>query len=258
MEVLYKLEHFEGPLDLLLHLIEKDKINIYDIPIFDITEQYFAYIQKMEEEDLDFTSDFLVMAATLIEIKSRMLLPKVVDESTGVEIDPREDLVKRLLEHKKFKKLAQELSGLEVMAERHLYKEPTIPKEVLQYEPEPDLDILLADVSLKKLKEIFDQAIRRNAMSIDPERSKFGTIKKEPINLEERIGKVLDYIRETRRCSFAQFLKNQKNRQEIVVTFLAILELMKVGKIWIEQEENFGEIFVEATDSIDDIVEDRI
>ena len=102
MEISYKLEHFEGPLDLLLHLIEKNKVNIYDIPIVEITSQYLDYVNRMEREDLNLVSDFLVMAATLIDIKSRMLLPK--DEDKGEEEgDPREELVARLLEYRKFK-----------------------------------------------------------------------------------------------------------------------------------------------------------
>ncbi len=102
MEISYKLEHFEGPLDLLLHLIEKNKINIYDIPIVEITEQYLDYVNHMEKEDLNVVSEFLVMAATLLDIKARMLLPAEVDEETGEEQDPSSDLVARLLEYKKY------------------------------------------------------------------------------------------------------------------------------------------------------------
>ena len=106
MVISYKLEKFEGPLDLLLHLIEKDKINIYDIPISDITKQYMDYINEMKLNDLELWSEFLVMAATLIDIKAKLLLPKEIDEETGEEIDPRAELVERLLEHKKYKQLA--------------------------------------------------------------------------------------------------------------------------------------------------------
>ena len=106
MEISYKLEHFEGPLDLLLHLIEKNKINIYDIPIAEITEQYLDYVNRMEKEDLNVVSEFLVMAATLLDIKARMLLPAEVDEETGEEQDPRAELVARLLEYKKYKYMA--------------------------------------------------------------------------------------------------------------------------------------------------------
>ena len=129
-ELRFKLEKFEGPLDLLLHLIERDKIDIFDIPIVQITAEYMDYITTMEEEDLDLVSDFLVMAATLLEIKSRMLLPKEVDEETGEEVDPRAELVARLLEYRKYKYMAEQLENQEDQAELYFYKPPTIPKEV--------------------------------------------------------------------------------------------------------------------------------
>lgn len=248
MDISYKLGHFEGPLDLLLHLIEKDKINIYDIPIFDITEQYLAYIKNLESEDLDFTSDFLVMAATLIEIKSKMLLPKEIDEQTGDEVDPRDELVQRLIEYKKFKQLAIELSDLEISAEKIFYKEPTLPDEVTGYEPEIDLDELLSDVTLKKLKELFEQAIKRSENRIDTQRSKFGTIKKESISLEEKLEYVFKFIVEVKKCRFLDLLVNQKSKLEMVVTFLAVLELIKMGQIDIFQEYTFGEIWVKTKD----------
>ncbi len=248
MEALYKLEHFEGPLDLLLHLIEKNKINIYDIPIFEITEQYLSYIAKMEEANLDFTSEFLVMAATLIEIKSRMLLPKEIDEKTGEEVDPRAELVQKLLEHKRFKRLASELSDMQLMADRVLYKEPTIPREVQEFEPEINLNELLKGVSISTLKLAYEQALKRSENRIDKVRSNFGTIKKEPISLEEQIGRVLEILKQIRRCKFRDFLENRKSKLEIVVTFLVILELMKIGKIHIEQEDAFGDIYIEGTD----------
>ena len=119
----YKLEHFEGPLDLLLHLIEKNKINIYDIPIVEITAQYLDYVRHMEREDLNIVSEFLVMAATLLDIKAKMLLPKEVDEE-GEEIDPRAELVMRLLEYKKYRLMADELADREDGALKHLYKPP--------------------------------------------------------------------------------------------------------------------------------------
>ena len=127
-ELRFKLEKFEGPLDLLLHLIERDKIDIFDIPIVQITAEYMDYITQMEEEDLDLVSDFLVMAATLLEIKSRMLLPKEVDEETGEEVDPRAELVARLLEYRKYKYMAEQLENQEDEAELYFYKPPTIPE----------------------------------------------------------------------------------------------------------------------------------
>ena len=171
----YKLEHFEGPLDLLLHLIEKNKINIYDIPIVEITAQYLDYVRHMEREDLNIVSEFLVMAATLLDIKAKMLLPKEVDEE-GEEIDPRAELVMRLLEYKKYRLMADELADREDGALKHLYKPSTLPPEVAKYEPPVDLDKLLDGLTLAKLQRIFEQVMKRKEDKIDPIRSNFGTI----------------------------------------------------------------------------------
>ncbi len=241
----YKLDNFEGPLDLLLHLIEKNKVSIYDIPIVLITEQYLDYVNNMETEDLNLVSEFLVMAATLIDIKSRMLLPAQVDEE-GQEEDPRAELVARLLEYKMYKCMAQELLDLEEGAGKHLYKSPTIPEEVAKYETPVDLDQLLGDLNLAKLQAIFQSVIKRRADKIDPIRSRFGTIRREPISLETRIGSVMDYARRHRRFRFRQLLERQGDKLEVVVTFLAILELMKMGKICLTQEELFDDMNIET------------
>lgn len=241
----YKLDNFEGPLDLLLHLIEKNKVSIYDIPIVLITEQYLDYVSHMETEDLNLVSEFLVMAATLIDIKSRMLLPAQVNED-GEEEDPRAELVARLLEYKMYKYMAQELLELEAGAGKHLYKAATVPKEVAKYEPSVDLDQLLGDLNLAKLQAVFESVMKRRADKIDPIRSRFGTIRREPISLETRIGSVMDYARSHRRFSFRQLLERQGDKLEVVVTFLAILELMKMGKIHLTQEELFDDMDIET------------
>ena len=221
----YKLENFEGPLDLLLHLIEKNKVNIYDIPIVEITAQYLDYVRHMEREDLNVVSEFLVMAATLLDIKAKMLLPKELDEE-GEEIDPRAELVQRLLEYKRYKLMADELADREDGALKHLYKSPTLPPEVARYEPPVDLDKLLDGLTLAKLQRIFEQVMKRKEDKIDPIRSNFGTIKRD--------------------FSFRQLLEGQADKLEVVVTFLAVLELMKIGKIQLKQEETFGDMEIEA------------
>ena len=173
--ITYKLEHFEGPLDLLLHLIEKNKVDIYDIPIVEITAQYLEYVRNMEREDLNLVSEFLVMAATLLDIKAKMLLPKEVDEE-GEEVDPRAELVARLLEYKRYKILAEELADREENAAGHFYKASSLPPEVAKYRPPTDLDELLDGLTLAKLQRIFEQAMKRKEYKVDPIRSKFGTI----------------------------------------------------------------------------------
>ena len=245
MEISYKLESFEGPLDLLLHLIEKNKVNIYDIPIAMITDQYLEYVRHMEEESLDVVSEFLVMAATLLDIKARMLLPKEVNEE-GEEEDPRAELVARLLEYKTYKYMSLELKDMELDAEKIFYKSPTIPKEVEKYEQPVDLDKLLDGVTLAKLQQIFQSVMKRQKDKIDPVRSTFGTIKKEPVSLEQKIASVMGYARKHRKFSFRGMLTKQKDRTEVVVTFLALLELMKVGKIHLTQENLFDDMMIET------------
>lgn len=147
MELNVKLQVFEGPLDLLLHLLEKNKVNIYDIPIVEITSQYMEYIEEMKRQDLNVMSEFLVMAATLIDIKSRMLLPKDPKQEEEEE-DPRAELVQQLLEYKMYKCMAFELKDRQIDAEKIMYKTPTIPKEVMAYEEPVDLQELMSDVTL--------------------------------------------------------------------------------------------------------------
>ena len=224
MEISYKLENFEGPLDLLLKLIEKNKVSIFDIPIEVITDQYLDYVRRMEFQDLDLLSDFLVMAATLLDIKSRMLLP-AEEEEEEEEGDPRADLVQRLLEYKMYKYISRELEEYEEKAERVFYREPRIPKEVAKYEPPVNLDEVLAGLTKDQLHAIFKAVMRRSAMRIDPVRSGFGT---------------------RRHFSFRQVIREKHDRVHVVVAFLAVLELMKIGKIRLTQESLFDDMNIET------------
>lgn len=244
MAIPVKLEVFEGPLDLLLHLIDKNKVDIYDIPIVEITNQYMEYINEMKRQDLNVVSEFLVMAATLLDIKSRMLLPK---EELEEEVDdPREELVQKLLEYKMYKCMSYELKDRQIDAQKVLFKMPTIPKEVSQYEEPVDLQELMADVSLKRLNDIFKSVMRKREDKVDPIRSRFGRIEKEEVSLEERMGFLEQYALTHRRFSFRGLLEAQSSKMEIIVTFLSILELMKTGKIQISQEHIFDDILVES------------
>ncbi len=243
MDLEFKLQVFEGPLDLLLHLIEKNKIDIYDIPIVEITDQYLEYVNQMPKEDLDMASEFLLMAATLIDIKSRMLLPKEVDEE-GNEIDPRAELVEKLIEYKMYKHAAAELRVLQVYAGKSSYKYPTIPNEVKKYHQPVDLDKLLKDVDLSKLNEIFRMVLKRQVDKIDPVRSKFGTIEMEQVSLPEKMEYVQHTIKTKKKCSFKQLLEDASSKIEVVVSFLAILELIKVGEIEVRQENTFDDIYI--------------
>lgn len=245
MELTVKLQVFEGPLDLLLHLLDKNKVNIYDIPIVEITAQYMEYIAQMKRQDLDVLSEFLVMAATLIDIKSKMLLPS--DESgEEEEEDPRAELVQQLLEYKMYKCMAYELRDRQIDAQRVMFKEPTIPYEVLAYEEPVNVDELVSDVTLAKLNAIFQSIMQKQRDKIDPVRSKFGRIEKEEVSLEEKMEQLEDYAREHRHFSFRSLLEAQSGKVEVIVTFLAILELMKMGKIFISQEHIFDDIEIDS------------
>ena len=240
-----KLEVFDGPLDLLLHLIEKNKIDIFDIPIAEITRQYMEILSASETDDMDVMSDFLVMAATLLKIKSKMLLPVQVDED-GEEIDPRAELVQQLLEYKMYKCMAYELRDRQMDAEQVFFKEPTIPPEVAEYEEPVDLAELVGDMDLAKLDQIFKSIMKKQVDKIDPVRSKFGKIEKEEVSLSDKMLYVEDFCKTHRNFSFRNLLEAQASKVEVIVTFLAILELMKVGKIFISQEHTFDDIKIES------------
>lgn len=241
----FKINEFEGPLDLLLHLIDKNKFNIFDIPIVEITEQYLEYVNQMQEADLDVMSEFLVMAATLISIKAKMLLPRE-EEKEEEEEDPRAELVRRLLEYKMYKYASYELKDMELDAQKAYYKNPSIPQEIKDYKEEIDPADVIGDVTLAKLNEIFNQVMRRTVDRVDPIRSKFGTIEKEEVRIEDKMEEIKTNIRGLKGINFRTLLEVQASRINIIVTFLAILELMKVGDITIKQDTIFGEIIIDS------------
>ena len=241
MSIPVKLQAFEGPLDLLLHLIDKNKINIYDIPIAEITDQYLEYINNMEIKDMDVMSEFLVMAATLINIKSRMLLPSTDNESEE-DIDPRQELVDKLLEYKMFKYVSDKLRDKQEDASRVLFKNPTIPDEIADYKEEIDVNELIGDLTLSKLHEIFNSIIKKQSNKIDPIRSKFGKIEKEEINLGEIFIHIQEYGIRHKVFYFRNLLDEQTTKMGVIVTFLGILELIKQGRVKIEQEYMFDDI----------------
>jgi segregation and condensation protein A len=245
MELKVHLEAFEGPLDLLLHLIDKNKLNIYDIPISEITDQYMDYLSEMEKYNLEIASEFLVMASTLLNIKSKMLLPREEDEN-GDEIDPRDELVEQLLEYKMVRSLSDELIMLQKNAEDVFFRSPSIPKDVMEYEIPVDTTELMKDVTLKKLEDIFSSVLRRKEDRRDPIRARFGDIPKEEIPLEKKMAYVKDYISKHRSCSFKALLTEQSDKTEVIVAFLSILELMKTGEIVVKQERIFDDIIISS------------
>ena len=245
MELTVKLQVFEGPLDLLLHLLEKNKVNIYDIPIVEITDQYMEYIKEMKRQDLEVLSEFLVMAATLIDIKSKMLLPSNPDAEEEEE-DPRAELVQQLLEYKMYKCMAYELKDRQIDAQRTMFKAPTIPEEVLAYEEPVNLDDLVSNITIAKLNQIFKSIMKKQTDKLDPIRSKFGKIEKEEVSQEEKMEELKQYALTHKHFSFRGILEKQASKVEVIVTFLAILELMKTGIILISQENTFDDIMIDS------------
>jgi segregation and condensation protein A len=231
-----KLDTFEGPLDLLLHLIRKNEVNIYDIPIALITEQYLGYIELMQELNLDVAGEFLVMAATLIHIKSRMLLPRPDASQDDIidEEDPREVLVRRLLEHQKFKAAAELLHERERLRSAQYMRPDSRVADAAGDEYEPELDVDLFTL-MAAFRGVLERATRRPRMVLPPEQ----------MSIEDRIKQLLDRLSETDACGFEDlFADGDGSRQFMIVTFLALLEMIRLKVVRIFQSGGFGPIRV--------------
>ncbi len=231
-----KIQNFEGPLDLLFHLIEKNRVNIYDIPINDITDQYMEYMFAMRELDLEIASEFLVMAASLLHIKSKMLLPdrKVKDE----EEDPREELVLKLVQYKKYKEFSKTLKEREETYAKVFYKLP----EVMDFEPEREL----LSLSPFELVKIYKDILERNRKKINDTSGKMTQIMQhEKVSIKGKIREVMRTLINRAFFSFSElFSIRVKSRTEVVTGFLAILELSKLKKVQLEQKKQFSDIIV--------------
>ncbi|MEE1114144.1 MAG: segregation/condensation protein A, partial [Eubacterium sp.] len=216
MAIPVKLQAFEGPLDLLLHLIDKNKIDIYDIPISEITDQYLDYVRQMDRADMDVTSEFMVMAATLIDIKCRMLLPREVNEE-GEEEDPREELVQQLLEHKEYRAISGRLREYMDNAGNVVVRPQILPKEVEKYRPAADPNELLEGVTLDQLHSIFRFVLKKQESKVDPIRSRFGKIEKEKVSLPDKLNYVQILTRKKRHVSFRRLLEKQEGKMQVIV-----------------------------------------
>jgi segregation and condensation protein A len=220
---------FQGPLDLLLHLIQRDEIDIYDIPIAHITRQYLVTLELMRELDLELAGEFLVMAATLMRIKARMLLPPVLSEEE--EEDPREGLVRQLLEYRRFKEAAKDLERLET--DRRLLWERGAPAQL----EDPEAGELVP-VSLFRLLDSLRRVLERSKPT------PVHTIQAESISLEEAIALMKERLRERPRLLFEEVLEQFETRLEQITAFLGLLELLKQGFVNAVQEELFGPIWI--------------
>jgi len=237
-----KIENFEGPFDLLFHLIEKNQFSIYDIPINIITDQYMEYLFQMQELDLEIASEFLVMAATLLHIKSRMLLPSKKEEPEN-EADPREELVIRLLEYKKYKEFAESLKQREYEWSKVYFKLPEIIEcarrdEVLELVP-------------SELKRVYAKLLERNIKKINPNVTGMNRIiQHEKVSMKSKMREIIRALLTKSRVKFSElFSLNQKSVTDIITGFLASLELARMKRITLEQRKQFGEIYINRADT---------
>ena len=230
-----RLENFEGPLDLLIHLIRKNQVNVYDIPITLITAQYLEYIELMQELNLDVAGEFLVMAATLIHIKSRMLLPRPPAESEveGDAEDPREALVRRLLEHQRFKAAAELLHERETWRSAQWQRSDAAVAAVAGEHVEPELEVDLFSL-LAAFRGVLERAKHRPRVLLPPEQ----------VSIESRIEALLTRLSETEACGFEDLFGDVSSRGDLIVTFLALLEMIRLKLIRIFQSGPFGPIRV--------------
>ncbi len=240
-----KLEEFEGPFDLLLKLIDKNKIDIYNIPISKLTDDYLYYIKHKNLIDMEEMSQFILMATTLLEIKSKMLLPKEKDEETNEEIDPREELVKKLIEYKKYKMIAQELLNTEVFSEKVMFKEADIKAiNSIKINVEPTIDEILDGITLKDLYNAFEEVLKRKEQKTDKIRSNFKSVTKALYNINDKIKYIKDLIVLNSKINFNKIFEESTSKAEVVVTFLAVLELIKTKDIKVIQQNIFDDIII--------------
>lgn len=237
MSIQIRLDGFEGPMDLLLHLIEKTEVDIYDIPIAEITDQYIHVINEMKDLNMDVASEFILMAATLLEIKSKMLLPvhKKKNQDEDVE-DPREELVRKLIEYKRYKIVSEELKERFSVYEKVFYKEAEPHDEYLKPEPLSDMDISF-------LMEGMDRVMMRLAKK--KKYNKVREISRDRATVEDQLQFLESYIFRNKTCYFDDIFEECDDKYEIIVTFIAMLEMMKRKRILVFQEQNFDRIKIQ-------------
>jgi len=228
-----RLEMFEGPLDLLLHLIKKNEVNIYDIPIALVTQQYLEYLDLMSELNLDVVGEFLVMAATLIHIKSRMLLPRPDPSQEDPDEDPREALMRQLLEHQRFKAAAELLHEREIQRSAQWGRPDGRISEVVGEAPEPEVEVDLYSL-MAAFRQVLERARQRPRVILPPEQ----------MSIETRIEQLTARLSETEACGFEELFGDVQTRAGMIVTFLALLEMIRLKLVRVFQQGNFGPIRV--------------
>jgi segregation and condensation protein A len=228
-----RLANFEGPLDLLLHLIRKHEVDIYDIPIVLVTRQYLDYIDLMQELNLDVAGEFLVMAATLIHIKSRMLLPRADPAQEDAEEDPREALMRRLLEHQKYKAAAELLHERETLRSAQWTRPDGPITEIAGEAPEPEIDVDLFSL-ISAFRAVVERAKQRPKVYLPAEQ----------MPIEDRIEQLMTRLSETEACGFEELFADVQTRSGLIVTFLAVLEMIRLKLVRVFQSGAVGPIRV--------------
>lgn len=224
----FRVEAFEGPLDLLLTLIKKNKINIYDIPISEILEQYLEAVAEMEQFDIEVSSEFLVLAATLLQIKSKMLLPP--EDSEEEQEDPREELVRRLLEYKRFKEKSDFLRSRENLGYTRFYKAP-------EYIERPVIPFDYSKISLENLLVSYKVSYMKLERRLPPPKRSFeGIVGHERVSVRSRVKTIWTSLIKKGKMKFSDLFRGVKSRTEAVASFLAVLELIKLKKITVDEE----------------------
>jgi segregation and condensation protein A len=241
-----KLPLFEGPFDLMLFFIERDELDIYDIPISKITNDFLDYVHQLEKMEIEVASDFILFAATLMKIKSRMLLPRPELNEKGEEIDPREELIKNLLEYKKYKSVIAELAELEA---NRLSKEKrgNLAKELLELSKNDDVDAEMQHVDLYKLLKVFQKCMSRLASRVDETKH---TVIQYPYTIEQQKDFVLEKISFKKQVPFEEFILYNPEKIFVIYTFLAILELLQLSMVTIIIGEGYNNFWVEKTEPI--------
>jgi len=229
-----QLEKFEGPLDLLLYFIRRDELDIYDIPISKITEDFISTINEWKSLNLVIAGEFIVMASTLMRIKARMMIPRIELDEEGENIDPRTELMQRLIDYKRFRSAADILNNMALEKSAHFKRQ--INLSIISEKNDEGLDAFFKDVSLFDLAKLF-----KNAMDDKPVLSPF-ELTKEPVKLEKQKEVILNYFDGEGKLSFNSLLSILKTRLEVIVTFLAILDLVKEGSCALYQADVFSDI----------------
>ncbi len=233
------VEVFEGPLDLLLNLIDKNEIDIYDIPINTVTEQFIDQLKKWEDMNLEVASDFIIMASTLLEIKSKLLLPNetVIVDGEEVQVDPREELVKRLMEYKLYKEISENLKASEEVYSKVYYK----PQEDVSDFRDPFQE--LSAVELKDLVETLENILQRHRYN-NPQ-GNFFEIRREEVSLEECTRDIESKVNARDSIRFSDIISTQASRSRIIAYFLSLLELMRTRFISVRQDGSFSDLIIE-------------